>query len=284
SNSAPSFRHFNMTYRQLNEQSDRLAGFLSEKGVLADNIVAIMVEPSVEVAIGILSILKAGGAYMPIEPDYPQERIDYMLKDSGAEIIMNHDFLVRAPQAPFHHSAFILNGRPCRGLHHSNQPAYIIYTSGSTGQPKGVLVEHRGLVNYTCWRINTYRLIEKDVTLELLSYTFDGFGSNFYSSLLSGGTLILIPNSKKLDYQYIRDIVRQEGVTNISLVPGMYDVLVDVVEAEDFRSLRFVVLAGERAGKTLLDKSFMKNPGILHINEYGPTEATVTAVARVRDG
>ncbi|MCX6584303.1 MAG: condensation domain-containing protein, partial [Candidatus Aminicenantes bacterium] len=134
-----------ITYRQLNRQSDRLAGLLIEKGVLADSIVGIMMERSVEMIVGIIGILKSGGAYLPIDPTYPQERIAYMLKDSNAKIllgmeecqkeiivncqllIVNDKLLMGPPQAPFHHSSFI--------VHHSNHLAYINYTSGSTGVP-----------------------------------------------------------------------------------------------------------------------------------------------------
>ncbi|HLP59675.1 MAG TPA: condensation domain-containing protein, partial [Candidatus Deferrimicrobium sp.] len=135
-----------ITYKELNERSARLAGLLIEKGVLADNIVGIMIERSLEMFIGIWGILKAGGAYLPIDPEYPRERIDYMLKDSNVKmivgdrhacsgelncqlLIVNGELLMSAPRAPFHHSSFT--------IHHSNHLAYIIYTSGSTGRPKG---------------------------------------------------------------------------------------------------------------------------------------------------
>ncbi|HLP57177.1 MAG TPA: amino acid adenylation domain-containing protein, partial [Candidatus Deferrimicrobium sp.] len=276
-----------ITYRQLNELSDRLAGLLIEKGVMADSIVGILMQRSVEMAVGILGILKANGAYLPIDAEFPGERIDYMLKNCDVKIlltddekkkmtncqslILNCELLMSTPTVPFHHSSFI--------SHHSNHLAYVIYTSGTTGKPHGVLIDHRGLVNYTCWRIHAYGLTEQDITLELLSYSFDGFGSNFYSSLLSGGLLIMVPDSQKANDEYIRKIIKQAGVTNMSLVPGLYHALVEGAEEKDLESLRFVVLAGERAGKTLLDKSFEKNPRILHINEYGPTETTVTAIA-----
>ncbi|HLP62842.1 MAG TPA: condensation domain-containing protein, partial [Candidatus Deferrimicrobium sp.] len=184
-----------LSYFQLNEQSNRLAGGLIEKGVQADNIVGIMMQRSVEMIIGILGILKSGGAYMPIDPEYPQERIDYMLKDSGAKILLTAADCV----FNFHHSSFI--------IHHSSHLAYLIYTSGTTGKPKGVAVMHRGVVNYISWRLAAYGFSEKDVTLQLLSYTFDGFGVNLYSSLLSGGKLVIVPGSKSLDFDYIKELV-----------------------------------------------------------------------------
>lgn len=279
-----------LSYWELNEKSNRLSRVLKEQGVTSNRIVGLMMRNPHDVAIGILGILKAGGAYLPIEPDIPESRQKYMIEDSNIKILvvdflipdslgLNPSLLSIVPLS--HRNLGSKSGANLESTTNPSHLAYAIYTSGTTGSPRGVLINHQGLVNYTRWRIHSYGLNEKDVTLEPLSYSFDGFGSNFYSSLLSGGTLIMIPNSKKKDYQYIREVVKKEGVTNISFVPGMYDVLLDIAEGEDLQSLRFVVLAGERAGKALLDKSREKNPGILHINEYGPTEATVTAAARL---
>ncbi|HLP61673.1 MAG TPA: amino acid adenylation domain-containing protein, partial [Candidatus Deferrimicrobium sp.] len=142
-----------LSYCQLNEQSNQLAGLLVEKGVLADNIVGIMMERSVEMIIGILGILKSGGAYLPIDPEYPQERIDYMLKDSGAKILLTAADCV----FNFHHSSFI--------IHHSSHLAYLIYTSGSTGKPKGVMVEHGNIFNTIYWRKQEYNFTVEDRAL-----------------------------------------------------------------------------------------------------------------------
>jgi amino acid adenylation domain-containing protein len=163
----------------------------------------------------------------------------------------------------------------------SHSLSYIIFTSGTTGKPKAVAVEHRSLLNYIYWRLKTYHYSDQDVTLQLLSYSFDGFASNFYSSLLSGGKLILIANEKILDYEHINSIIRDKNVTNISLVPSMYEVLLHYSERETLKSLRFIVLAGEKTNAYLVEKSKEKNPGIQLINEYGPTEAAVTAAAYI---
>ncbi|MDQ1352271.1 MAG: hypothetical protein QG657_2577, partial [Acidobacteriota bacterium] len=273
-----------LSYNDINEQSDRLAGLLIEKGVLADNIVAIMMERSIEMIIGILGILKSGGAYLPIDPDYPQERIQYMLADSNARILLKTEesqkkIIVNCQLLII--NCKLLNGCPRRGLHHSNQLSYIIYTSGTTGRPKGVAVEHKGLVNYITWRLKSYDYGVTDVTLQLLSSSFDGFASNFYSSLLSGGILVLTAEARKMDFEFIGETVAREGVTNISLTPGLYEALLQDVSAKQLVSLRFVVLAGEKANPGLIVSGEEKNPRIRHIIEYGPTEATVTAAARM---
>ncbi len=294
----------NITYRQLNEQSGKLAGVLIEKGVLADSIVGIMMERSIEMIVGISGILKAGGAYLPIDPDYPQERIDYMLKDSNAKILIinsktriskfetnsnetnpneqNKNF-EKLMVLNFENLDFIsLKGCPRRGLHHSNQLAYIIYTSGTTGRAKGVAVTHRGVVNYIYWRLAAYGFSEKDVTLQLLSYTFDGFGVNLYSCLLSGGKLVIVSGSKNLDFDYITELVNVAGVTNTSLTPGIYEVLLNSSCSEQLESLRFVVLAGEKSNAALIVKSREKAPQVKLYNEYGPTETTITAAANLQ--
>ncbi|HLP59195.1 MAG TPA: condensation domain-containing protein, partial [Candidatus Deferrimicrobium sp.] len=150
-----------LSYRELTEQSDRLAGFLIAKGVLADTIVGIMMEHSVEMIVGILGILKSGGAYLPIDPAYPQDRIDYMLKDSGAHLLVTSYNKESDKVRRWEDEKVLLKSI----IHHSSHPshlAYLIYTSGSTGKPKGVMVEHRSLVNLCFWHNSYYSVTSWD--------------------------------------------------------------------------------------------------------------------------
>ncbi|UCH97042.1 MAG: amino acid adenylation domain-containing protein, partial [Candidatus Aminicenantes bacterium] len=283
-----------LTYQALNEYSNQVAGILKEKGLQTNSIVGLMMRNSLQMVIGILAALKAGTAYLPIDPDYPGERIDYMLEDSKVNILVKKDknfsepIIKKGIDVIFIDDTIKKNRPEGTTFHLHLSPsspapetclAYVIYTSGTTGSPKGVLIEHKGIVNYILWRLKSYHYTDTDVTLQLLSYCFDGFGSNFYSSLLSGGILVIVPDSRRMDYNYIKETVKQKGVTNISLVPGMYEALLETATKEDLKSLRFVVLAGERTKKSLIDKSMNQYPGIIHINEYGPTETTVTAAA-----
>jgi len=280
-----------VTYKELDQRATRLAQVLRNNGIRHDNTTAICLERSIEMVIGILAILKAGGAYLPIEPGTPYDRVSFMLIESGAALLLTtrylnqwyekygtnkfagRDIFIEDPVDPidmtFHDTV-----QP-----HPTNLAYIIYTSGTTGRPKGVLVEHRNVVNYALWRLNTYGITAKDVTLQLLPFAFDGFASNFYSSLFSGGVLVMIPETKKMDYEYIRKVVREERVTNLSLVPAMYEALIDGAGPGDIKTLRFVVLGGEKASANLIKRSQEKNPQNQHIIEYGPTETTVCAVA-----
>ncbi|HLP57870.1 MAG TPA: condensation domain-containing protein, partial [Candidatus Deferrimicrobium sp.] len=154
---------FNLTYRRLNEQSDRLASVLIQKGVLPDDITGMKMERSVEMIIAIMGILKSGGAYLPIDPEYPQERIDYMLKDSGAKILLTENDII----FNFHHSSFIIHHS-----NHSSQLAYIIYTSGTTGKPKGVLIEHKNVVRLLFNERFQFDFNDQDVWSLFHSYNF----------------------------------------------------------------------------------------------------------------
>lgn len=275
----------NLTYRQLNEKSNQLARVLREKGVKPNSIVALMTERSVEMATGILGILKAGGAYLPIDPGYPEERIMFMLKDSGTNILLTQKKFIH--KVEFEGTAIDIKDEATykgdsSNLIEINEPhdlAYVIYTSGSTGKPKGVLIEHRSVVNFANWRNKKYQYNEADVTLQLISISFDGFGTNFYSSLLSGGSLVIVGEKSWMDFGFIRSVISSSNVTNMSLVPSMYRAILEGAKSEDLETLRFVVLAGEKSGSNLIQLSKSIIPGTVLINEYGPTENTITATS-----
>ncbi|MDQ1355232.1 MAG: hypothetical protein QG657_5542, partial [Acidobacteriota bacterium] len=266
-------------YRQLNEQSDRLAGLLIEKGVLADDVVAIMIERSLEMVIGILGILKAGGAYMPIDPDYPQERIDYMLKDSGTailltdnekEIIVNCQLLIvncklkTPPQAPFHHSSFI--------THHSNQLAYIIYTSGTTGRPKGVMVEHRNVVRLV--KNSDYvEFREGDRILQTGALEFDASTFEIWGALLNGLMLFLVKKEQVLSPVELRKTVETYDISTMWLTSSLFNRLLEA-DIEIFAPLRNLLVGGEALSPVHINKLRARFARLNIINGYGPTENT----------
>ena len=167
-NVAVVFEEEQLTYRELNARANQLARVLREKGVQPDTLVGIMAERSLEMIVGILAILKAGGAYVPIDPEYPEERIRYMLEDSGVEILLTQQHLWK--QINFNGDLLcmdepgIYKGRgsnlePSSESHHL---AYVIYTSGTTGKAKGVCIEHRAIVNTLEWRKKEYAFGETD--------------------------------------------------------------------------------------------------------------------------
>ncbi|HLP60503.1 MAG TPA: amino acid adenylation domain-containing protein, partial [Candidatus Deferrimicrobium sp.] len=262
-------RNVNLTYRQLNEQSDHLAGLLIEKGVLPDDILAIKMARSLEMIAGIMGILKSGGAYLPIDPDYPQERIDYMVKDSKAKLTINYEFLKEAPQAPLHH--------PSLSTQHSKL-AYIIYTSGSTGKPKGVMIDHRSVVNLLFTLQNQYPFTPSDSYLLKTSYTFDISVTELFGWYMGGGKLVILEAGGEKDPHVILNWVQQHWVTHINFVPSMFNAFLEYLDGENNQSLaglKYIFLAGEALLPGLVKKFKDLNTGIALENLYGPTEGTV---------
>ncbi|HLP57298.1 MAG TPA: AMP-binding protein, partial [Candidatus Deferrimicrobium sp.] len=229
------------TYRELNEQSDRLACLLNEKGVLADNIIGIMMGRSIDLVIGIMGILKAGGAYMPIDPEYPQERIDYMLADSGAGILINKSEIRNLkPEInsngkntndqnknfgdliilDFEYLNFdIVSNFEFRASNSfSSNLAYIIYTSGSTGKPKGVMVEHRQVVNILFDLFKRFPFGENDTYLLKTPIVFDVSVSELFGWFMGGGRLAILENGAEKDPQKILDTIHRCRISHLNFV------------------------------------------------------------------
>jgi amino acid adenylation domain-containing protein len=162
------------------------------------------------------------------------------------------------------------------------QIAYVVYTSGTTGIPRGVAVEHRGLVNYICWQLDAYRLCQTDTCLQLLSGSFDAYAANFYAPLVSGGKLVLMDKDRLPEYDRIVDTIGKQRVGYLSITPGMHRLLLLNSGEQGLNSLRLVVLGGEKAGSDLVAESYRRYPRIRLANEYGPTEATVAAAANMQ--
>ncbi|HLP44691.1 MAG TPA: amino acid adenylation domain-containing protein, partial [Candidatus Kapabacteria bacterium] len=267
-----------LTYHELNKQSDRLAGLLIEKGVQPDTIVAIMMERTIEMVIGLLGIMKAGGAYLPIDPNYPQERIDYMLKDSAAAILLT-DYereqrvdcqltMVEQREASLHHSSF--------SIQHSSHLAYVIYTSGSTGKPKGALVEYRGMMNHLYIKIDDLQINAESIVAQTASHTFDISIWQFFAALLVGGKIIIYSHSLLLEPDMFISRLTQDLITIMEVVPSYLSVLFDALErfGQTTLTLKHLLVTGEELKPYLVKKWFKLFPGIRMVNAYGPTEAS----------
>jgi iturin family lipopeptide synthetase A len=272
---APLSGLMSITYGELNEKSNRLAHLLIEKGTKPDTIVAIMMERSIDMIIAILGILKAGGAYMPIDPDYPEERINYMIADSAAKILMTSDAINRVPTP--HLSSHPSTLPPFYPSGPSNL-AYIIYTSGSTGKPKGVLVEHRSAVNILVTLQREYPLGEKDTYLFKTSYLFDISVTELFGWFLDSGRLAVLEKEGEKDPGAILAAIQRSCVTHINFVPSMFNVFVDGLNAGNIyklSALKYIFLGGEALLPVIVDKFRQLNTNIPLENIYGPTEATV---------
>ncbi|MCU0286404.1 MAG: amino acid adenylation domain-containing protein, partial [Acidobacteria bacterium] len=275
---------FQITYHELNNQSNRLAGLLIEKGVLPDTIVGIMIERSIEMIIGIFGILKSGGAYLPIDPMYPQERIDHMLKDSAAKFLAvannkegekvrrweGEKMLLESIFHPANHLFYQHSALELPRILHSNHLCYIIYTSGSTGRPKGVMVDHHSVVNYIKWAIKNYIKNEENVSIPLFTpLSFDLTVTSVFTPLLSGNSILAYKET------FIDKIIEDNRVEVIKLTPSHLKIILEISQKLKSNIKRFIV-GGESLETKLAENITGKfNKSLEIYNEYGPTEATV---------
>ncbi|HEY3580147.1 MAG TPA: amino acid adenylation domain-containing protein, partial [Pyrinomonadaceae bacterium] len=272
-----------LSYRKLNARANQLAHYLRERGVRAGEPVGLCVERSLEMVIGILGVLKAGGGYVPIDPDYPRERVAQMLSDSRLNLLLTQQHL--AEQLPKHDAQVVRLDSDWQEIAQhplTNPPtvtttenlAYMIYTSGSTGQPKGVTNTHRGICNRLFWMQDAYRLTPDDRVLQKTPFSFDVSVWEFFWPLLTGARLVMAEPGGHQNPTYLRQIIEQEQITVLHFVPAMLQVFLDEPDLQRCTSLRLVICSGEALSFDLQQKFFAHCGAALH-NLYGPTEAAV---------
>jgi len=246
-----------LSYRELAEKSGRLAQVLREKGVEPGTIVGIMAEPSVEMIIGILGILKAGGAYLPIDPNYPGERIEYMLRDSGAGILLTHLpeghrfngqwSMVNCQLSMSNGQLSIVNCQLSMSTvstspTHPTHLCYIIYTSGSTGTPNGVMVEHRALVHLCSWHNRYYSVTSADRATKFAGFGFDASVWEIFPYLVVGASLYIIDDETKMEVERLNRYFEKNRITIAFLPTQMGEQFMEV----DNRSLRKLLVGGDK--------------------------------------
>ncbi|MCP4154596.1 MAG: amino acid adenylation domain-containing protein, partial [bacterium] len=286
-----------LTYGELENKANRLAGLLIKKGITVEDIVAIKVERSVEMMVGIFGILKAGGAYLPIIPDYPGERVAFMLKDSGAKILLAGRNvepgvkeikiesevlrLDRLPDTEENGDKESGDTQPRVSLRASNL-AYIIYTSGSTGVPKGVLIEHHSLVNRLQWMQKSYPIGTGDVILQKTVFTFDVSVWELFWWGIEGATLCLLGPGEEKDPAAIVETIARHNVTVMHFVPSMLSTFLEYIEtlgsSDKLSGLKQVFASGEALGVNQVERFnrlLNKTKETELANLYGPTEATI---------
>ncbi|MCP3062578.1 non-ribosomal peptide synthase/polyketide synthase [Myxococcus sp. K38C18041901] len=277
---AARFEGAQLTYAELDARANQLAQALRRRGVGPEVRVALSVERSLDVVIGLLGILKAGGAWVPVDPLLPRERLTFLLEDSGAEMLLTQaPLLERYPEA---HRARALcldtekeslsresTEAPVTGVH-SGHLAYVLYTSGSTGQPKGTAVEHRSVANLVTHEARAYGIGPGERVLQFANLSFDLSVEEIFTTLTSGAALVLAPLEKVMPGAPLHALLRDEALTVISLTPAA----LAATPAEDLPALKTVISGGEALPSDVVARWA---PGRRFLNTYGPTEATVVA-------
>lgn len=281
----------NLTYKELNEKANQLAWLLREKNVQAESIVGILIDRSLEMMIGLLGILKSGAAYLPIGTDYPQERVKYVLSDSGASVLLTKQkFSSDNAELPCEvlclDNSGIYSERNIENPPQINTPqqlAYVIYTSGSTGNPKGVMIEHRSVINRINWMQKNYPLNDADTVLQKTAYTFDVSVWELFGWAFAGSSLYLLEPEGEKNPETLVNTVYKEKISTIHFVPSMFNVFLEYVQenkiaAGKFSSLKYLFASGEALEKQQVERfRQLITPGnrVKLLNLYGPTEATI---------
>jgi amino acid adenylation domain-containing protein len=288
---AVAFGDERLTFIELSLRAARLAGYLRTLGIGPESRVGICSERGADLIVALIGILKAGAAYVPIDPSSPRERLDLILRDSGTAVLLTQERLVDTigleepavvsldrDREAIERASLLRSSDAC-----SDNLAYVIYTSGSTGKPKGVAVTHGALVNSTLARLMYYR--EPVSAFLLLSPpVFDSSVVGIFWSLCGGGTLVIPDQESLLDPQRIGELISSCSISHLLALPTLYSLILDQKPAEQLRSLRLAIVAGESCPVDLVAHHERRCRGVELFNEYGPTEATVwSTVARCDD-
>ena len=273
-----------LTYKQLDEKSNQLANYLREKGVKDETFVPICVERSLNMIVGILAIIKAGGVYVPVDPNYPQERVDFILNDLQAEIVVTENAFAEFFSEKIHTVqldtlAETLETYPTGKTENtvsSSQLLYVIYTSGTTGTPKGVLITHENVVRLFYNENSLFNFNEKDVWSMFHSYNFDFSVWEMYGALLFGGKLVVVPSSYTKDPELFGSLLANEGVTILNQTPSAFNVLQErVIQNKLDLKVRYVIFGGEALHPQIVKNWKANYSDCKLINMYGITETTV---------
>lgn len=277
--------------QELNQNANRLAWFLRERcaknrGIDANNpAVGICVERGLKMVSAILAVVKAGGCYVPIDPNYPPQRIAAMLLDAKIGILLTQSD-VTIPEIKgmevvdldrqAAEIAKYSEENPNIPIADANQLAYIIFTSGSTGRPKGIAISHAALGNHMAWFLDSFAIKASDICLQKTPFSFDASVWEFWAPLMAGGLLVMAKPGGHQDPAYLVERIRTQKVTVLQVVPTLLEMLCQEPEFAQCQSLRIVFSGGEALKTTLLDK-FKSMLNIDLVNLYGPAEATIDA-------
>ena len=286
------FGDVSLTFEELNQRSNRVASYLRREGVSAETVVGVMLERSVEMLVAVLGVLKAGGAYLPLDPEYPAERLQFMLADAEVRVLLTQESLPGNIGGPnirkvcldtdWHAIVAEADDENPRTEVAGDNLAFVIYTSGSTGQPKGVALTHRPLVNLLHWQMR--RSIPAPRTVQFTSLSFDVSFQEIFSTWCAGGTLVLIREETRRDLGALWQLLIRERIERLFLPFVALQYLAEAAEHNDEypAALREVIAGGEQLKITRHIRSlFAKLNGCTLDNHYGPSETHVICTLRL---
>ncbi|MEG3162969.1 AMP-binding protein, partial [Sphingomonas sp. LB2R24] len=283
------FGDLTLSYGELNERSNQLARILIARGVGPERVIALAVPRSLDMVVGLFGILKSGAAYLPLDHDYPIERLQFMVADAAPDCLVSTSMAANFVSDTLDciwldalETKAALQGEAGTDLTDEDRasplrtcnPAYVIYTSGSTGRPKGVVTSHRSIVNRLDWMQSIYRLDEGDSVVQKTPISFDVSVWELLLPLVVGARLVVSQPGSHRDQTYLVDLIKREKVTIAHFVPSMLGLILDNWSSGDFGSLREIICSGETLPVDIRN-SLVFHTGIKLSNLYGPTEAAI---------
>ncbi|SEM77971.1 amino acid adenylation domain-containing protein [Chitinophaga rupis] len=265
---AVAYENAHLTYRELDLVTSRLAGYLQQHySIQPNDLVGIQLERGLNMLIAILGILKCGGAYVPVDTEYPAERVKYIAADSSYKVCIDAIFMETFQQKE--QTPFTEVNIPASTL------AYAIYTSGSTGNPKGVLNDHAGLYNRLLWMRDDLGINAADIILQKTPYTFDVSVWELVMPAITGCKLVFAKPGGHKDPLYLQELIAAEKTTILHFVPSMLAIFLEGLDADKCKTLKHVVCSGEALPAATVEAFKTQLPWVRIHNLYGPTEAAI---------
>ena len=272
------FKSEGLSYRELDERSNRLAHTLRNLGVVENTPVGIIAEKSIDIIVAILAILKSGGGYVPVDPDYPLQRMNYIIGDSGCRVVLVQEIFASLDITGV--SMINLNSESSFSdftsevrVHNSSEDlAYIMYTSGTTGMPKGSMIWQKGVVRLVR-NINYMDLTHEDRILLTGAIVFDATTFEIWGALLNGGTLYIVEKETILNPKALGEELTNNDITILWLTSALFTQIAES-RTDIFRKLKYLLSGGDVLSAQHINKVRRDNPGLKVINGYGPTENT----------
>lgn len=277
-----------LSYGELDRRSGLLARYLREQGVAAGDVVGVALRRGLDVPVALLAVLRAGGGFLAVDPTHPAARVDYMLNDAGARLLITDGGRGSSDQLPTTDRYIIALDRiwpeaealadvPLPEVVGPDSMAYVLYTSGSTGRPKGVVIEHRALCTFTLWMSGVFEIGPGDRMLQYAPLVFDLAEGEIFTALTRGATLVLVDEESTLSPPRLIELIRTQRCTYLGAAPA----ILGQIDAEDYPDLRGVLVGGEAFSGDLVNQWNL--PGRTFVNGYGPTEVTIGCAYYVCD-